>query len=681
MNQEKYFYSALQRFRDEQLEDYYSTAAGVSYSASDYHHVRQPIDRAPTPAVLSTNERSKSQYSILNEDHRRSTPALRKPSSSSVASYDPFRASREPVLNAQPNYVNVTVHRGGSKGSQKRNAAPLPIPKHADSLRVETLRKCSRRISGVSRTSVSATGSPQRRVPSRVRMGSSSSANNATIIQRPVSTYKRGVSFVHLRDGSASSYPSNNPDTRSRRSLVRPKRKPVGGSASSESSPLPQIHVARIRKDGNKPSGSPTKNQKARITSHYIEHEARKVSTELENFCNEAFFRSSVSSSLRTSVTGKPAAYETPPSSVSYDASRNKEASGNEQLAARKDFLVLRDRPLPALPAMPIEPQRTFITRELVENRNRATAACVEEDSENHERFQDVLRHLNQLLRSPTEHKENDGARISSAPEPRQSVAMGHLPIISEECKAHDARGDDAQDVSSGKRAVTDPVRPHCLFFSKGEPAKNTIRLVPSSPTPILPLNIIKRPSPPRSVPQTGGAERDDRNADISVQPLPGAKSHSSRKRGVTNDLSAGPHSSNREGNCGDAKDTLPKMKDWFRRKFADKQVKGEARSNGVHVLVDGDPSAEASPREHGSEDPRRGRMVSDPATSESNESEFPMRAAPTGERKKGLLKLFAKRKELKPTTIWQLDRKSSFRRIFHRSIDYYMPSHESTQC
>ncbi|KAL9092796.1 MAG: hypothetical protein Q9165_004214 [Trypethelium subeluteriae] len=74
-NQEKYFYNALEKHRDEHLENY-EGHAGVAYSASDYHHIKAPSRLDHEPLVSQEgHQRSKSQFSILNDEHLHS-PSL-----------------------------------------------------------------------------------------------------------------------------------------------------------------------------------------------------------------------------------------------------------------------------------------------------------------------------------------------------------------------------------------------------------------------------------------------------------------------------------------------------------------------------------------------------------------------------------------------------------------------------
>ncbi|TKA60460.1 hypothetical protein B0A49_10479 [Cryomyces minteri] len=117
-NQEKYFYAALVKHRDEHLENYIASPGSVGYSASDYHHIKPAaVSRKQHPS-LDRAERSKSGFSIMNDEHLRSSNSFHEPPPS-VSSYDPFRASRDPIVAMPGNYMNVTVYRGKSSRKGK----------------------------------------------------------------------------------------------------------------------------------------------------------------------------------------------------------------------------------------------------------------------------------------------------------------------------------------------------------------------------------------------------------------------------------------------------------------------------------------------------------------------------------------------------------------------------------
>ncbi|KAK5016923.1 serine/threonine-protein kinase gin4, partial [Cryomyces antarcticus] len=137
-NQEKYFYATLVKHRDEHLENYIASPSSVGYSASDYHHIKPAaVSRKQHPSP-DRAERSKSGFSIMNDEHLGSSNSFHEPPPS-VSSYDPFRASRDPIVAMPRNYMNVTVHRG--KSSRKGKSVTSNSLRQPSSLRIEILKK------------------------------------------------------------------------------------------------------------------------------------------------------------------------------------------------------------------------------------------------------------------------------------------------------------------------------------------------------------------------------------------------------------------------------------------------------------------------------------------------------------------------------------------------------------
>ncbi|CAA9960035.1 Serine/threonine-protein kinase GIN4 [Pyrenophora teres f. maculata] len=138
-NYEKYFYSALRKYHTDQLENYQPSAHhAVAHSNSDYHHNTRHSPTQPDveeiPSKLHT--RSQSAYSILNNEHLYSKHSLYE-SPVSEASYDPYRASRQPIIPIPEDaelHQNVTVHRGphtsiGSYGPSMKTGTVRSKPK------------------------------------------------------------------------------------------------------------------------------------------------------------------------------------------------------------------------------------------------------------------------------------------------------------------------------------------------------------------------------------------------------------------------------------------------------------------------------------------------------------------------------------------------------------------------
>ena len=507
-NQEKYFYSALLKYREDNLENMLYSPGAVEYAASDYQHTK--LTKYPEK-IPSSHHSSKSQYSVLNNEHLYSRHTFFD--NLSDASYDPFRASKEPIVNSRNNYMNVTVHRSSSNGSKKLNSC-LSSGRKPSSLRVEALRKTSRAESDLSIPNTLIRRSSSRRISTSYRSSMSRTSMHSgqwlssppVPIIRPSNVHKRGVNFSHLHKSSTtggltsqagSDRVVRTPNQRPHQCQTRYKSS-VGLATPSFSSQHKVVTPVVGKKEIPVPVQPTPRTKKMKD----IENEARKVSVELEKVCEEAFFRSSISSNVRSSTTERPSPFcDTPPSSVS---------NRSEQVGYKLQFTdkpTLVDRPLPPIPVRtsspPAETPRTFTARELAEVRDRLARTYAEQGVSSEKAFHDLLNQLDNLL--PFEARRSaDGTRSSSAPYPsllssqQQPDTINHLHAIPEEGCFTDA------EVEISRYGRKNPPRRVATAPSTGrydlsaDSTKNpTIRFVPPSsppsPTPIAPLNIRKR--------------------------------------------------------------------------------------------------------------------------------------------------------------------------------------------
>ncbi|KAL8871676.1 MAG: hypothetical protein Q9174_002546, partial [Haloplaca sp. 1 TL-2023] len=390
-NFEKILYAKLLQYRDEELENYQGV---MEYSASDYHH--RPKHRKPPPMPTRSSTRAslrrtqlgqaRSQYSILvDETPRRSASVQRQASSSqgrpssssgtnpkrhpSVAetqsSYDPYRSSRARFHKPQADHTRVTVlrnlsnhndsvqpsfdaagHRIPSKASSNQRASPLPSPENDVfsivssppghySSQLARMRQDRRISRGSSRhTFASATG---------------------TRAVRKSASYRRGVSFQHIRKRSASAGIQNSsslapPTSNVHRASSNPLPSVPASPEHASSSPLPAPTV-RSRKQVPAFDGQTT--IKPRITSQIWKEDTRKVSKELENFCDEAFNRASVASSVPTTNTAatEGRSVGTPVTSYSaHDTMPYLPAGAGRRGGKSSQLKEYQNRPLPAPP-------------------------------------------------------------------------------------------------------------------------------------------------------------------------------------------------------------------------------------------------------------------------------------------------------------------------------------------
>ncbi|WPG97626.1 Hypothetical protein R9X50_00040600 [Acrodontium crateriforme] len=475
-NQEKLFYAALVKHREEHLENYIGDPDEMEYSASDYHHSHptKPTNAPPLPPV----PKSHSQYSIMNDEHFRPTPSFGEPTPS-ISSYDPYRASKDALPSARGDYVNVTVHRGGSTGTRYPSGGRNL--RHPNALRVEML-KANKRSSVSSSTNLTRSGksrgSVQRSSASHHSLTSSSGwvTSSHVISMRPSAVHKRAVNFGHMRRTSTASALTSRGTGRTPAASVMTES--VNGShnaspsfaetspEATNSSPLAMAtQGVRSRKQKSQlPSKPRIKVRKPDSVSHHMRSEIRKHSAELEKACEEAFFRGSGSSSMTspTLLAERRSSYETPPSSVSVLGSRSKPPGSNS---------VVRSHP-----AIPQDTPNTYLTRTLEETRKKL-AAYRPADEDNNSKFDEVMRMLEHIIPPPD---------ASSKPENRiQSEHIGSLPMISEE---GDSR--NSKDEANWHRSITAPAR----YTQAGE---TTLRVVNSSSsgsvTLVAPLNVRKR--------------------------------------------------------------------------------------------------------------------------------------------------------------------------------------------
>lgn len=238
----------------------------------------------------------------------------------------------------------------------------------------------------------------------------------------------------------------------------------VGDSPSVR--PLPKIAA--------RPAVPRLRVRKADSPSKYIQSAVRKVSTELEKHMDEAFNRSSIGSSIRTSTTSDPqkdaSGFETPPTTFS---NRDSGAMGS---ATPEHKAMYQHRPLPAIPN---ETPNTFLQRKLAETRAEI-ARRLGESGDSTEHFNEVIENLDRLM-MPAVHVAK---RACSAPA-KSPEHPAPLHVIPEEAKE-----DRFESYVSNYRAFTEP------FGASGHGRladDSTIRVVEQSPTHIAPLSIRKK--------------------------------------------------------------------------------------------------------------------------------------------------------------------------------------------
>jgi serine/threonine-protein kinase HSL1 (negative regulator of Swe1 kinase) len=456
----------------------------VAHSNSDHHHNTRHSPTRRDIQELPTHKRSQSAYSILNNEHLYSKHSLYE-SPASEASYDPFRASKQPIIPIPEDtpLQNVTVRRGHSNRSDKLRPTTALGHRTGSLLRIQALRNNSKRSSAAVSRGSSNRSTPshraiavQRRSMSRSSLASSHWPSSPPVIVRSSGGIgRRGVSFSHLRDrrssaatasswqtevASVADYMSHRPHT----SIGSYGPSLRSNTIRTNNTKRSSVHAEAPRLKVRKPE-SPTK---------YIQGEARKVSMELGKVMEEAFNRSSVGSSIRsgTEIYHDVSQYDSPPTSFS----NTRDSGGSTLTTTPGAKMLFGERPLPPVPS---ETPNTFLQRKLAETRAEI-ARRLNDDDDNTGHYNEVLEHLDRLM-VPTV----NGKRTVSAP--AKSPEVGPLHVIPEE---RADGGDGFDPYSPHYRSVTDPLRHGRRVVTEQQ---QTIRIVDGSPTRIAPLNIRKR--------------------------------------------------------------------------------------------------------------------------------------------------------------------------------------------
>ncbi len=384
--------------------------------------------------------------------------------------------------------------------------------------------------------------------------------------------------------------------------------------------------------------------KKPRTPSHYWKEEARQVSSELEKFCDEAFNRSSISSSVRTAATGRVNTYESPISSVS---NRNSEASsvGVQSGYVEKEHTVFGGRPLPALPNQIPE---SVTTHELAETRRRLLQRAAEGTTGvSQGRLDEIIGTIDRLMQpnSASYAAQENSRRIASAPDPRPQQDHGYLPVITEESKepsTHSSRklldrGHYGYRSSSQPTTVTRP--PTRRAYPKGERRDHVTERQDVVPlAAIAPLNVRKRSA--QAAPTNQNLDestslqhaRDPRYTDPSA-----SQTYVSTHQRVQ-DLESVNGTADKQ--ILEADQCVSKKKGWFKRREA---ISDEQGANNGQFRKDGAKTRAAQPLD--SIWVARGRSLSSSEGTGGNvEGTLHEQKKASGSGKRGFFKIFSKR-------------------------------------
>jgi len=330
---------------------------------------------------------------------------------------------------------------------------------------------------------------------------------------------------------------------------------------AARSSPPAADIVVKSRKEGRRPVqprpgdivAEEARAKKRRTDSQIIATEARQVSTELEKFCQEVFYRDSVDLSDHTSSTSH-AQYESPPSSLSNRGSFTAANTGKAIMTPMTKHV----KPRPAA-----ETPNTFITRELLETRRRLAEKYGNDEALQTEAYHDLMSYLDSLLQPGT----------AFVPDTRRTASDGnylpHLPVISEEGRSEldDSRMSQGQYGRSYQGNKHPPYDPYSIRT-----------VVPSSPPQIKPLVIRKNSS------DSGSSKRSDESGP-GKSAMPGGQV----KRKPTPPAALVLGTITEEGRPPTAEQGgIPlKKENWFKRRFMNRDASNGSRERSWEDLDD----------------------------------------------------------------------------------------------
>ena len=526
----------------------------MEYSASDYHHRPQYRKPPPMPTRSSTRAslrrtqlgQAQSQYSILvDETPRRSVSVQRRPSSNqgrpsssagtnpkrypSVAetqsSYDPYRSSRARFHKPQADHTRVTVlrnlsnhndsaqpslgatsRRNPSKASSNQHPSPLPSPENdvfsifssppgQFSSQLARMRQERRVSRGSSRhTFASATG---------------------TRVVRKSASYRRGVSFSHIRKRSASAGIQNSSSLAPPTSNVhRASSNPLPSvPASPEHASSPRLPAPTVRSRKQVPTFDEQAIIKPRITSQIWKEDTRKVSKELENFCDEAFNRASVASSVPTTNTAatEGRSVGTPVTSYSaHDTMPYLPAGAGRRVGKSSQLKEYQNRPLPA---PPVEDLGSYDRQELAQLKDSLLKHEYDLPSG---LFDEVIVHLDRLMQPSAIRLQEEERRAFSAPDPKLAPNKDTFERFLE-----------GRDVALRSASEPIPESPR-----KRKRFGDTIRVVDDRNelkiSPTKPLTIRKKSSSPNPLNETF-PQQASREKLLRMPPLPDTRTYYDR--------------------------------------------------------------------------------------------------------------------------------------------------------
>ncbi|KAL4870455.1 hypothetical protein BDV12DRAFT_207737 [Aspergillus spectabilis] len=471
--QERMFYHALVKFRNEQLENYQGQP--LKYSPSDYHHISRGQAR------LSKHLRNRSQGGsqrrsrapASKETGKRRLSAREPKSSGTVESYDPFRSPFNRVPEKSPQYARVTIHRDEPDSNLKEAQVEVvssPNPFLGDEREeIECQQSPPFTIVRKKKPKVNSIRSFQ----SRTSLTGSRRGLNSASTPRSTS-YRRNVCFRQNRNRSQSSTSFKVMRGRSRRQQSEESTISALDDdpfLDPQSSPMLPAQPAVVRGPGISIKNSVQR--KVQHSDFIWRDDARKVSHELSQICEEAFNGSSLSNGCTDTTCGGT---ETPATSVSVASP----GISSHQLDGSSSTVCLPTN----LPEQSSKPSHA--SKELEETRRRLIEHSTKGGSKDIPGYlATVINHLDRLIEQekarPSEKRLKSEVAHSSMSDlfSGSSLEPTQLSIISEELNASLDRAENMNPDKRGRNVSNSTTASsHRSDVSRG---KRSIRMVPQS--------------------------------------------------------------------------------------------------------------------------------------------------------------------------------------------------------
>ncbi|KAL4911781.1 hypothetical protein BDW62DRAFT_217019 [Aspergillus aurantiobrunneus] len=423
--QERMFYHALVKFRNEQLENYQGQP--LKYSASDYHHISRGQGRLSKHlrGRSQGGSRRRSQTPTVKETGKR-RPSIKEPKSSgTVESYDPFRSPFNRIPEKSPQYARVTIHRDLPETSTETDKAETGSsnPFLDDEQEIECQQSPPFTLVRKKRSKANSVKSFQ----SKTSLTGSRRALNSLSTPRSAS-YRRNVCFRHNRNRSPSSVFVGPKKVRHRRQASEGSHKSMlddSPFSDPQDSPMLPDQPAVVR--GADVSVRHIAQRKVQHSDFIWKDDTRKVSHELSQICEEAFNGSSLSTGC-TDTT--PAGSETPATSVSIGSPG---ISDNQMDGSSSTVCLASHKPGDS-------PKASHASKELEETRRKLIEHSTQDGSKNLPGYlTTIINHLDRLIeqektRQPV-NKANNEEHHSSMCDlfPGFSIEPTKPPTISEE--------------------------------------------------------------------------------------------------------------------------------------------------------------------------------------------------------------------------------------------------------